>query len=258
MRTMDLPDVPAVTIPSDHEEAIGRYRARLSSGLRVPSRLSQSLLAHMAWPNDKKSRSGLMRSVIARRLGHEGELLTPHAISNFGGLEALTGDALDLAGDRLTAVMKKWAPVADVIQMLVDLHFSGLTLQGGPSLSKAIEICADEKSARSVGHMRRQWGLFRDVAHLLAAGAQMARETGGDGGIFSAAWYAPDSLLAIAAGYESFGLAFESHGRAESVLPPDTTWRLPPYFIPAEPWIHRRALSDRQREVLGSYRAAKN
>jgi hypothetical protein len=155
--------------------------------------------------------------------------------------------------------MKKWGPAADVMQILVDLHFSGLSLQGGASVSKAIEVCADEKSAVSVGHMRRQWGLFRDVAHLLAAGALMASEVSeGDGSIFSAAWYAPDSLLAIAAGYERFGLAFEPHGQTESVLPPDATWRLPPHFIPEKSWIHRRALSDAQKEVLDSYKAAKS
>jgi hypothetical protein len=154
--------------------------------------------------------------------------------------------------------MKKWAPVADVMQLLVDLHFSGLSLQGGASVSKAIEICADHESTVSVGHMRRQWALFRDVAHLLAAGALLAREASeSDSSIFSVAWYAPDSLLAIAAGYESFGLAFEPHGQKESILPPDTIWRLPAGCIPATPWLHRRRLSDRQEQVLAAYKSAK-
>src|ERR1700738_2727940 len=102
MRTMDL---PKVTIPSDYEDALGRYRTRLNSRLRVPNVLSQSLLAYMAWPDDEDFRNSWMRSIIAQRLGHGGKLSISHPISNFGGLEAVAGEALDAACDRLATEM---------------------------------------------------------------------------------------------------------------------------------------------------------
>jgi hypothetical protein len=254
MRVMDL---PKVSIPSDHQDAIGRYRARLSSGLRTPSALSQTLLRYMAWPEDEDKRNTWMASVIARRLTHGEKLSVPHPIMQFGGLEAVTGTALNAISDALTTETKRWAPVADVLQMVVDLHHSGLHLPGGASVSKAIELCADDECTRSAGQMRRQWGLFRNVAHLLAAGALLAREVPeGGGSIFSAAWYAPDSLLAISAGFQCFGLEFQPHGQREAVLP-SSLWRLPEHCIPHDPWLQCRALLDRQKAVLSEYAARK-
>jgi hypothetical protein len=255
MRVMDLPDA---RIPSDQEEGIGLYRARLSSSLRTPSVLSQTLLAYMTWPDDKHSRNSWMASVIARRLAHGEKLPISHPIKQFGGLEAVTGEAFNAVSSRLTAETKRWAPVADVLQMVVDLHHSGLPLSGGASVSKAIELCADDETTLSVGHMRRLWSLFRDVAHLLAAGALLAREVPeGGGSIFSAAWYAPESLLAISAGFEIFGLDFVAHSQIEPLLSRRNTWRLPSYCIPERPWLQHRALSDRQKQVLIGYKAVK-
>jgi hypothetical protein len=255
MRVMDLPTLRA---PSDHCDAVGRYRSRLLSGLRTPIELSLSLLAHMGWPEHRHDRENWMASVTGRRLAHEEDLSTTHPIALFKGFEAVTEEALGAVSSRLAAQAKKWAPVADVLQMVVDLHHSGVRLPGGASVSKAIELCSDEEYTASAGHMRRQWGLFRNVAHLLAAGALLAREVPeSDGSIFSAAWYAPDSLLAISAGFESFGLSFTPHGQDESLLHPRTTWRLPPHCIPDNRWLQHRALSDRQRQLLAIYRAEK-
>jgi hypothetical protein len=256
MRVMNLP--LAVSIPSDLDEAVGVYRARLGSGRRVPSELSQLLLAYMAWPNEEESRDRWMVSGNTRRLAFRDGLSSPPPISLFGGPEAVAGEALNGVAGRLVAETNKWPPVADVMQMLVDLHYSGLPLPGGASVSKAMVLCADDQSGLSEGQMRRQWSRFRDVAHLLAAGALLAMEVPENGSIFSAAWYAPDSLLGISAGFESFGLAFTPRGQPDPVLPPNSTWRLPRHCIPDKPWLRHRTLSERQREVLAVYAARKS
>lgn len=213
MRVMNLPEV---SISSDHQDAIGRYRARLSSGLRTPSGLSQLLLAYMAWPNDEELRDIWMASGNARRLAHRGTT-SPTPIALFGGLEAVSLEALGAVGSRLETDMKSWAPVADVMQMLVDLSSPDMRLSAGPSISKAIELCADDGAGLSQSQMRKKWSRFRDAAHLIAAGALLACEVPeGGGSIFAAAWYAPDSLLAIAAGLEQFGLSFTPHGQSHS------------------------------------------
>jgi hypothetical protein len=168
-------------------------------------------------------------------------------------------EALGAVGSQLENAMKNWAPVADVMQMLVDLSSPDLRLSAGPSISKAIELCADDSAGLSQSQMRKRWSRFRDVAHLLAAGALLACEVPeGGGSIFAAAWYAPDSLLAIAASLEQFGLSFMPHGQTEPFLPPATTWRLPPHCIPHKPWLKRRALSQRQKDVLANYKAQKS
>jgi hypothetical protein len=234
------------------------YRARLDSGLRVPSEHSQLLLAYMAWPSDEEGRNRWMVSANARRLAFGDGLSSPHPISLFGGPEAIAEEALNGVAGRLAAETNKWPPVADVMQMLVDLHYSALALSGGASVSKAMTLCADDQTGLSESQMRRQWSQFRDVAHLLAAGAVLAREVPeSDGSIFSAAWHAPDSLLAIAAGFESFGLAFKPHGQQASILPPDSIWRLPSHCMPEKPWLRYRQLSERQREVLAVYESKK-
>jgi hypothetical protein len=224
----------------------------------VPIKLSQLLLAYMAWPNDPESQSRWMASGIAQQLAHRGSLSTPSLISLFGGLEAVAAEALDATAGRLAAEMRSWPAVADVVQTVVDLHHAGLSLAGGASVSKAMTLCADDQSGLSEGQMRRQWSRFRDVAHLVAAGAVLATEVPeSDGSIFSAAWHAPDSLLGIAAGFESFGLAFKPHGQQASILPPDSTWRLPSHCMPDKPWLRYRKLSERQREVLAVYESKK-
>ena len=121
-----------------------------------------------------------------------GRLSTSHSISRFGGLESVALVALEAHAEHLAAAMKKWAPAADVLQMLVYLHDPDLSLNGGPSISKAIMLCAGDREGRSEGHIRRIWGEY--CRSSLAAGALLATEVGvGGRRIFSAAWHAPDS-----------------------------------------------------------------
>ena len=219
--------LPAIEVPIDSADALGRYRARLRSGLRIPSAISQFLVAYMAWPKDEDERNRWMAATIARRRAQGAKLPLDPAISPFGGLELVTAEALNAVAGRLTDQMQSWPPAADVLQMLVDLSAPDLNLPGGPSISKALELCADDSTGFSQTQTRRCWTRFGDVAHLLAAGALIASQVPeGGGSILSAVWFAPDSLLAIAAGYQIFGLDFKPHGQSKSLLP-ETLWRIP-------------------------------
>lgn len=252
---MQQMNLPKFQVLQDLQSALGIYRARLQSALRTPTALSELLLAYMAWPSDEAGRNRWMAACNAVRLAH-GEKLAPHrSVDPFGGLGSVASEAMTamvgLLGDR----MKSWASTADVLQMLVDSSDPALKLRGGPSISKAVELCADDRAGLSQSQLRRCWGDFREVAHLLAAGAVLARQVPeGDGSIFSAAWHAPDSLLAIASGFQIFGLDLKPHGQLEGALP-HSLWRIPPHCVPDAPWIVRRALSDRQKSILSGYKA---
>jgi hypothetical protein len=88
-------NLPEAEIPSDQQQAVGVYRARLSSSLRTPSVLSQTLLAYMAWPDEEHSCNCWMASINARRLAHSERLPISLPIMQFGGLEAVTGEAFN-------------------------------------------------------------------------------------------------------------------------------------------------------------------
>ena len=64
------------------------------------------------------------------------------------------------------------------------------------------------------GHsqLRGAWSEFRDVAHLLAAGAYLAHEglayarSANESSILNAIWIAPDAVLVLAYALQQFGL----------------------------------------------------
>ncbi len=254
---MQQMNLPQIQVPQDRQSAFGIYRTRLQSGLRTPSALSELLLAYMAWPREESGRNRWMAACNATRLAHGKKLAASPSVDPFGGLASVASEALAATVGLLTGRMKSWEPTADVLQMLVDTSDPTLKLRGGPSISKAIELCADDRSGGSQSQIRRCWGDFREVAHLLAAGAVLAKQVPeGGGSIFSAAWHAPDSLLAIASGFQMFGLDLKPHGQLEGALP-SSLWRIPPHCIPDAPWIERRALSGRQKAILSGYKALK-
>lgn len=254
---MQQMNLPQIQVPQDRQSAFGIYRKRLQSVLRTPSALSELLLAYMAWPREESGRNRWMAACNATRLAHGKKLAASPSVDSFGGLASVASEAMAATVGLLTDRMKNWESTADVLQMLVDTSDPALDLRGGPSISKAIELCADDRSSRSQSQIRRCWGDFREVAHLLAAGAVLAKQVPeGGGSIFSAAWHAPDSLLAIASGFQEFGLDLKPHGRPDGALP-SSLWRIPPHCIPEAPWIERRALSGRQKAILSGYKAPK-
>lgn len=139
--------------------------------------------------------------------------------------------------------------------MLVDMSYDKrIELRGGPSISKAVDLLEAAKKTPSHTLYRRAWAKFRNVAHLIAAStiiASQAQETGAReaGVIIKVILLAPEAVLALAAGYQDFGLQHKSHGQKESVLPSDTLWRLPSSLM-GKPLLWSRRLMKEQMDFL--------
>ena len=98
------------------------------------------------------------------------------SLETFGGLSAVAKPAFDQLAAEISQVQRKWLLVADIFQMTVDMAFDErIALRRGASVSKAVTL---KSKAGFQGHsqLRGAWSEFRDVAHLLAAGAYLAHE----------------------------------------------------------------------------------
>ena len=226
----------------------------------LPLALSRLLVAYLTWPNDEQQRNSWMATNLARtQIGLKIDASTPFGVfENFGGLKAVSAPAFELLVSDLTATGKKWAPVADVFMRIVDMSLDGrLQMRGGPSISKAIDLCEYENEGRGRAQLYRLWKQFHDVAHLIAASAYLASSVPSslDQSIFSAIWYGPDAVAGIAAGFERFGLGLTPHGQKDSVLAAKTTWRLPSECSPQVPFLVKRQLSDSQVDFLNARRS---
>jgi hypothetical protein len=257
--------LPKLRVPETAEDAIGLYKSRLRGSLLPPLTASYSLLAYMAWPNNDLRRDGWVATNIARSNDAERSenLSDPSPLDSFDGLTAVANIALDAMASELTAIQAKWPPVGDVLMRIVDMsNDTRLTLRGGPSISKAIALNEYEQPGRSQAQSYRLWSQFHEVAHLIAAGAFLADSVSESDessiqSIFSAVWYAPDAVLAVATGLEQFGLDLVPHGQANSVLPLNTTWRVPNHCRPDQPFLVKRLLSDDQVDFLNARRVPK-
>ena len=269
MRVMNLPELPAG--PSSVDECIGLYVDRLPADEFLWPRLSLSLTAYMAWPNAAAQRDSWIASYIALFIQNCGDAAVHNAsklqdwtaLENFGGLGAIAKPALDHLTDEIAQTQREWLWVADIFHKIVDIaHDVRVPPGGGPSISKAVELCELEVSAPGHSQLRRAWSDFRDVAHLLTAGAYLAH--GGinkvesqEASILKAIWIAPDAVLALASGFQEFGLQPQPVRNKSTILQRDTLWRVPPALIPEKPFVPFRLLTKEQLEYLQTRRAAK-
>jgi hypothetical protein len=255
--------LPKLRVPDTADSAIGLYKSRLQGSLIPPLAASCSLLAYMAWPNDDLRRDGWMATNVARLKSRRSDRSGGQTLlANFGGLGAVADISLDAMADEVAAIEKKWPSVGDILMRVVDMENDDrLKLLGGPSISKAIALNEYEQQGLSQAQSYRQWQQFREVAHLIAAGAFLADSASevnaAARSIFSAIWYAPDAVLAVATGFEQFGLNLKPHGQTSSVLPPNTTWRVPNHCRPERPFLLKRRLSAIQVDFLNDRRAPK-
>jgi hypothetical protein len=258
MRVMYL---PKLNVPDSLDFAVGLYASRIRTALHVPLKASPLLIAYLAWPNDEQKRNSWAATIIARTQNERGSDSTS-IFESLGGFKAVAEPAFDALATELTAILNKWTPVADIFLRIVDMADDPrLQSRGGPSISKAIDLCDYENEGYSRGHLRRLWGQFREVAHLLAAGAILAGSVSeGRFGqsILSSVWLAPDSVVGIAAGFQMFGLNLTPHGWKGPVLPTDTVWRLPPECFPPAPFLVKRRLSESHVDFLNERRTTKS
>jgi hypothetical protein len=154
--------------------------------------------------------------------------------------------------------------VADIFQTIVDIaHDDRIELRRRSSISKAIDLCENEGGLPGHSQLRRAWSDFRDVAHLIAAGAYLAHSgladaaNASEASILKAIWIAPDAVLALAAGFQDFGLQTKSVRKETPILRPDNLWRIPAGLVPEKGFIVFRRLTEAQLAFLGTRRASK-
>ena len=266
MRQMELPLLSQS--PTALEECLDVYvgRLRRTDGPALVVRSGISLLAYMLWPNNEARRDGWVTTNAVL-----------HPLRDAGGrdFQAVPSDGV---GSPISAVAKlasgqleqevaqvqpRWLDVADVFQTLVDMAYDkSVKLRGGPSISKAVSLVEEAHGTRGRSQLMEAWSKFRDAAHLIAAGAFLAHEVTklappiADGAsIFRASLVAPDAVLAIAAGYEQFGLSFKPVSQAATVLRPETVWRVPTHLVPRSPPLVWRRLTAQQIQFLEGRRA---
>jgi hypothetical protein len=257
MRVMFVPKSVQIVDSVEFAEQLHATRARQlnrasdeHAGLHVPLQTSLYLVAYMAWPNDETRRDQWIAALRAERhlatAEAEGLLNQPDNI----GLKLLAKPASAARMSEIADLQTAWTAVADVFQRLIDMATDEhLSLRGGPSVSKAIALCAFDKTYGRA-QVERFWSQYRDVAHLITAAAWLASRDTSGGSIFSVVWLSPDAVIGIADGFEYFGLSTKPHGSTDTFLPSKTTWRLPDHCCKEKPFLIKRSLSAEQRQFL--------
>jgi hypothetical protein len=257
MRVMFVPESVQIVDSVEFAEQLHATRARQlnragdeHAGLHVPLQTSFYLVAYMAWPNDETRRDQWIAALRAERhlatAEAEGLLNQPDNV----GLKLLAKPASAARMSEIADLQTAWTAVADVFQRLIDMATDEhLSLRRGPSVSKAIALCAVDKTYGRA-QVERFWSQYRDVAHLITAAAWLASRDTSGGSIFSVVWLSPDAVIGIADGFEYFGLSTKPHGSTDTFLRSKTTWRLPDHCCKEKPFLIKRSLSAEQRQFL--------
>jgi hypothetical protein len=246
MRIMNIPSFPTKIEIFDRGYLI---RTRLSQMRIVWPEQAISLAAYMCWPNDAAVRSE--SSVVLRRWAEEWDAVPP----------------------RLHRIQHEWLRVADVHHLDYDIAGGQHQQQrGGRSIGKAVTLAEANARSRGTGAASfwKHWSTYKDVAHLVTAAALICadardrvRKLPFGAFPFSAerilpfhiAMFMPDFVIAIALGFECWGLTINPDARTETPLDAETVWRIPPDInvMSAAPVVRKIRLQDIL--VLNSRRA---
>jgi len=214
MRTMEIPRCLQKISFVDLENL---YRTRLQQKPSVHSSVAIPLLGYMAWPNDEVARQNgteILKSWI------DGEDRSPN----------------------LKLIHQHWGQVADIVNLhraLSEGHHQ--ESRGGASVGKAIFLASKRIRARGAKQpsLWRHWGEYKDVAHLIASAIAVCfdiqtrnRQEPFGLGLqellpMRVACLVPDLIIGIGLTYEKYGLSRAAEGGKESMLDPQTVWRIP-------------------------------
>jgi hypothetical protein len=274
MRAMNLPTLPIKAQSAD--DCVGAYLRRLPDDETPWPHVSLLLTAYMTWPNDELRRNSLVATYLARfiemsgRNSPEDQPATKipksqdwQKFEEFGGLHAVAKPAFQRLTDEIGQSQRKWLLVADIFHKIIDMAYDDrILLGGGPSISKAIEVCEVEYTMPGRSQLRNAWSEFRDVGHLIAASAYLAhtalaKTPGHAASILKALWIAPDAVIAIACGFQEFWLQHDSGKKARQTIQRDNLWQIPTGLMSEKPFIVFRRLTEEQIEYLRTRRAAK-
>jgi hypothetical protein len=262
MRDMNLP--PLARPPSDVEGCWTLYLSRLGGAMPLPE-ASLLLVAYMAWPNDEEERNRWMATAIAFFVADQ--VPAPWSGQDmfqlFGGLRAVADSSFSPMMEKLVRIQDRWRRVADVMQMVVDLHHDKRgPIRGGASISKALDVLQNYNALPVKSRLSRDWSDFRDVAHLVAAAAAIAAagqqrtEQVEAAALLTAVLYVPEVVLALGLAYQRFGVSFRPRVRSDPILPPETLWCLPADKDTAVLPLPVRRLSDADFDYLTKHRRA--
>jgi hypothetical protein len=250
---MNLPNLPAP--PSAIDECLKLYAQRFEHRVMPFPRASQLVVAYMAWPNDRKNRDRWMATNMALFLAERSpnpveaslELSTKAsespsnpqshdqiAFELFGGLRTLASASLSHMTKKLEAIQERWTRVADVLQMVVDIHHEKRApIPGGASISKAYDLLLGYGALPRRARLSQDWSDFRDVSHLIAASAWIAssgREPtkhSDASAVITPVLFVPEIILGLGLAFQEFGLALKPYRQRVSILPSKTLWRIP-------------------------------
>jgi len=265
---MNLPELPAQPISA--AECVKTYLERLPAGHASWPHASVILTGYVAWPKDEELRNSFVATYLVRHQSDVQANQVPAdpqatvALENFGGINAVANVAFDQLTEEISQVQRKWLLTSDIFQLIVDMAFDQrIALRRGSSISKAIDLCEFEHGLRGHSQLRAVWSEFRDVAHLVTAGAYLAHEglgraqSANETSILNVIWIAPDLVLALAYGLQEFGLQPKPIRKESSILRPDKLWRVPDCHKPEKPFVVFRRLTEDQLDFLNSRRSAK-
>jgi len=275
MLVMNLPELPVG--PNSVDECVRLCLKRLPADDALWPRVSLLLTAYMAWPNDESKRDSFVATYLARFIQNSaGEMSRDLSVANvptsqdwiafekFGGLGAVAKPAFDHLNEEIAQLQRRWLLVADIFQLIVDMAYDDrIALRRGSSISKAIELCEIERTMPGHSQLRKAWSDFRDVAHLLVASAHLAHEgisnstATHEASILKAIWIVPDGVLALAAGFQEFGLQPKAVRKESPILRQDKLWRVPPCLVPKKPFVVFRRLTEEQLEYLRARHVSK-
>jgi hypothetical protein len=270
MRTMNLLEV-SLAVAQTHEKCIELYSERLIANEAPWPDLSAFLSAYLAWPSHEDRRNSFVATYLARFRPVSDEVADDSVadsnargpLESFGGISAIAKVAFDQLTNEIAQIQCKWLLTADIFQFILDMAYDKrIALRRGASVSKAVDLCELERGLPGHSQLRGAWSEFRDVAHLLTAGAHLAHVgLGKDGSkdeasILHSIWIAPDIVLALAYGLQEFGLQPKPIRNESSILRADTLWRVPDRYKPEQPFVICRPLTEDQLAFLDSRRVA--
>ena len=239
---MNLPGLPLP--PKEPHECSSLYERRLEHGGMPFPRMSQLLIAYMAWPNSRKDRDCWMAAntalfLLANNDYRPFERPSPQpsdqvAFELFGGVGTLVDASVSHMLTKLIEVQERWPHVADVLQTVVDIHYERRgVIPGGASVSKAQDLLRGYSALPRKSRLAKDWSDFRDVSHLIAAAAAVASASGERfkqrhaSAVLAPALLVPEVVVALAHSFQEFGLGFHAYRQTFSILPADTLWRVP-------------------------------
>jgi hypothetical protein len=226
---------------------------------------SQLLVAYMAWPNDEQERNRWMATAIAFFVAEQ--VPAPWSGQDmfqlFGALRAVADSSFSPMMEKLVRIQDRWPRVADVMQMVVDIHHDNRgPIRGGASISKALDVLQNYNALPVKSRLSRDWSDFRDVAHLVAAAAVIAEagrqrtEQVEAAALLTPVLYVPEIVLALGLAYQRFGLSLRPHFRSDPILSSKTLWSIPDEKDAAALPLPVRRLSDADFDYLSNKRRA--